>query len=229
MGLFSDLGSGIQINSFWVQMLLAVFCGGILGIEREVTHKPAGIRTNILICVGAALFAAISKETAVFGAASGMNSDPARIAAQVVSGVGFLGAGAIIQSKGNVFGLTTAATIWVVAAIGVAIGMGYGFQAFSTSVIVLAIILSVRFFKWRFFDRKLVYRCKINITENTEELRETLAQLLDRHDLEFKRLGFDEQGSKKSLKLEFSGSKEGYKHFLFDLWALHGVTGVAHR
>lgn len=108
------LGMGIEI-------ITAVLLGGIVGMERQVSNKSAGLRTNILICIGATLYTSVS----LLNLSVGNVADPNRMAAQVVSGIGFLGAGAIIRGQGNVTGLTTAATIWVVAAIGVTIGSGY--------------------------------------------------------------------------------------------------------
>src|SRR3954469_5595569 len=105
------------------KLLLAIILGGAIGLERELKGKPAGLRTNILICMGAALLTDVS---IIIGlTATGQRvGDPARLAAQIVSGVGFLGAGTIMQGSGMVTGLTSAATIWVVAAIGIAIGAG---------------------------------------------------------------------------------------------------------
>src|SRR5512140_1676985 len=100
------------------RLVLAAGLGGAIGLEREYRHKPAGLRTNMLIALGSALFAILSVEV---GASAG---SPDRIAAQVVTGIGFLGAGAILRSGQNVHGLTTAATIWVNAAIGMAAGLG---------------------------------------------------------------------------------------------------------
>ncbi|MEW6197529.1 MAG: MgtC/SapB family protein [Planctomycetota bacterium] len=102
------------------KLLAAVAAGAVIGLERELADKPAGLRTNILICLGAALFALLSVRLAEVGAVV----DRTRIAAQIVTGVGFLGAGAIIQHHNNVIGLTTAATIWAVASVGTAFGAG---------------------------------------------------------------------------------------------------------
>ncbi len=102
------------------RLLAATVAGAVIGLERELADKPAGFRTNIMICVGAALFTLVSEEMAEGRA----TVDPTRIAAQIVTGVGFLGAGAIIQHRGNVLGLTTAATIWSVASVGMALGAG---------------------------------------------------------------------------------------------------------
>ncbi len=101
-----------------IRLLVAATVGGAIGYERERAEKPAGLRTNLLVCVGAALFTILSMN---FGGVS----DPSRIAAAVVIGVGFLGAGTIFRAGERTIGLTTAATVWVVAAIGLAFGAGY--------------------------------------------------------------------------------------------------------
>ncbi len=116
-----------------IKLLLAVLVGGLIGAEREFRDKAAGFRTNIFICVGATLFTIFSAKLAGEG-------DPARIAANVVTGIGFLGAGAILRDGGRVVGLTTAATIWLVAALGMGIGGGqYAFVgvALGAALIVL--------------------------------------------------------------------------------------------
>jgi putative Mg2+ transporter-C (MgtC) family protein len=103
-----------------LKLLAAVLAGGIIGVERELRDKPAGLRTNVLICLGAAFFTMVSVKMTI-----GTVADPTRIAAQIVTGVGFLGAGAILHLESHVVGLTTAATIWVVASIGMAFGAGF--------------------------------------------------------------------------------------------------------
>ena len=108
----------ITFSQTFLRLALAAALGGAIGLEREYRHKPAGLRTNMLISLGSALFSILSVE---LGAGAG---SPDRIAAQVVTGIGFLGAGAILRSGENVHGLTTAATIWVNAAIGMAAGLG---------------------------------------------------------------------------------------------------------
>ncbi|MFL5608887.1 MAG: MgtC/SapB family protein [Gemmatimonadaceae bacterium] len=120
------------------KLALAVFLGGIIGFEREINGKPAGLRTNILICLGATLLMDLSTR---IGLIDGVRiGDPARIAAQVVSGVGFLGAGTIMQSQGMVTGLTSAATIWVVAAIGMTVGAGYYIEGVGAGLIVTFVL-----------------------------------------------------------------------------------------
>ncbi|MDQ2665994.1 MAG: MgtC/SapB family protein [Gemmatimonadota bacterium] len=121
-----------------VKLGLAVLLGGIIGFEREVAGKPAGLRTNILICMGAALLMDVSIR---IGIVNGVRmGDPGRIAAQIVSGVGFLGAGTIMQSQGMVTGLTSAATIWVVAAIGMSVGAGYYVEGIGAGLLVTFVL-----------------------------------------------------------------------------------------
>jgi putative Mg2+ transporter-C (MgtC) family protein len=116
-------------------LVIAVVLGGAIGLERELRGKAAGLRTNILICVGAALFTRLSISVAVDG-----GGDPARIAAQIVTGVGFIGAGTILHSRGHVSGLTSAATIWLVAAIGVAVGAGALVEATGATLLVVLVL-----------------------------------------------------------------------------------------
>ena len=118
-----------------LSLLLAVALGGAIGMERQLAGKPAGLRTNILICVGAALLGDLSVRMGAVG--NGIGPQPAMIAAQVMSGIGFLGAGTIMKEGGTVLGLTSAATIWVVAAIGLALGAGHRLEAAGTATIVL--------------------------------------------------------------------------------------------
>jgi len=117
-----------------LQLALATLLGGLIGLEREFGGKPAGLRTNTLICMGAVLYTSLSLEVA------GGRADPGRIAAQIVTGVGFIGAGTILHARGAVVGLTSAATIWVVAAIGVALGSGHYQEALGTTLFVVAVL-----------------------------------------------------------------------------------------
>ncbi|HVA57322.1 MAG TPA: MgtC/SapB family protein [Gemmatimonadaceae bacterium] len=131
---------------FHVQLLaklvVAVLLGGAIGLEREVAGKPAGLRTNILICVGAALFMHLSIVVGDIGFSPDGHpyGDVTRIAAQIVTGVGFLGAGTIMQARGTIVGLTSAATIWVVAAIGATVGAGFLVEALGAGALVMLVL-----------------------------------------------------------------------------------------
>ena len=127
---------GVVLSSTLARLLLAAVLGGIIGLERQLRHKPAGLRTNMFICFGAAMFTVLSKQLA------GVESDSARIAAQIIPGIGFIGAGSILHAKTSVIGLTTAATLFVVASVGMAAGGGlYLTACFSTVIILLALVV----------------------------------------------------------------------------------------
>lgn len=121
---------------FWSIVGIAVVCGTIIGFERQLRGKPAGIRTSILVCLSSAVFIHLSAVNVGFG-------DPTRVLGQLVSGVGFLGGGVMFARDGLVSGVTTAAVIWVLAAIGAAIGLGHGTDALVLSVVVVAILVGV--------------------------------------------------------------------------------------
>jgi len=124
-----------------LQLGLATLLGGAIGLERELGGKPAGLRTNILICIGSVLYTHLSLAMMRgIGGAIPAGTDTTRVAAQIVTGVGFIGAGTILHARGAVVGLTSAATIWVVAAIGVGLGSGYYLEGVGTTLVVLAVL-----------------------------------------------------------------------------------------
>jgi putative Mg2+ transporter-C (MgtC) family protein len=136
---------------------LAVLLGGAIGLEREISGKPAGLRTNILICVGAALLTDVSIHL-VQGNPSG---DPSRLAAQIITGIGFIGAGTIMQAGGTITGLTSAATIWVVCAIGITVGAGFFFEAVGAGLIVALVLSGLGTVEHRVRRARRVLSCTI--------------------------------------------------------------------
>jgi len=131
----------MNIGSMTLRLLLAVALGGIIGIERETSHKPAGLRTNILICVSSAMMMIVAE---LFSGKDGGGQEVMRVAAGVITGVGFLGAGAIIQARGTVHGLTTASVIWAVAGLGLAVGAGYYLISIVFTAMVVLILVFLR-------------------------------------------------------------------------------------
>ena len=117
------------------ELILAILLGGLVGLEREWRGKPTGLRTTILICLGAVLFTRLSQSTA-FG-----SGDPGRLAAQIITGVGFLGGGAILRTRGTVTGLTSAATMWAVTAVGMTIGVGAHGDAVGVTALLLLVLV----------------------------------------------------------------------------------------
>lgn len=123
----------LDYSQLIVRLLAAAVLGALIGYEREHSHKAAGLRTHMLVCVGSTLITLVS----IYGFPDG---DPTRIASSIITGIGFLGAGAIIVGKGNVKGLTTAATLWMVAGLGLAIGAGFFVGAMVAAVLVMLIL-----------------------------------------------------------------------------------------
>ena len=131
------------------RLLIAAVLGGAIGAERELNDQAAGLRTHMLLTIGACLFTVIS----AYGFRRGVGTDPSRLAAQIVTGIGFLGAGAIIRQGLSVRGLTTAATLWVVAAVGLAAGAGYYSGAVITTAVVLIALWPLRIGVYRMLRR----------------------------------------------------------------------------
>jgi len=140
-----------QVQIFF-QLLLAAILGGLVGLEREYNRKSAGLRTHALVCMGSALFVIISAYS--FSNQIGTSFDPSRVAAGIVMGVGFLGAGIIMHHNGRVEGLTTAAGIWAVAAIGLAVGVKMYLTATVAAVLILGILILLRILEEKVFGNK---------------------------------------------------------------------------
>lgn len=143
-----------------LRLILASIMGAVIGYERQSRHKSAGLRTNILVCLGSCLIMVLSQD--IYSAVVGYtNADPARLAAQVVSGIGFLGAGAIMKEGLTVTGLTTAACLWVVAGVGLAIGCGHYMAALFTTLIVFITLAVISRFD-HIFDSERPVRITIH-------------------------------------------------------------------
>jgi putative Mg2+ transporter-C (MgtC) family protein len=133
----SDLGFQIGVS---------VLCGIVVGVERQLRNKPIGIRTSIMVCLATQVFVRLSGELANETAAY----DPTRVLGQIVTGVGFLGAGVILSKGGAVTGVTSAAVVWTLAAIGSTIGAGRPLEAMMISVVVVVVLIGVRMLEWAF-------------------------------------------------------------------------------
>ena len=167
---------GVVLSSTLARLLLAAILGGIIGLERQMRHKPAGLRTNICICFGAAMFTVLSERLA------GTPADSARIAAQIIPGIGFIGAGSILHAKASVTGLTTAATLFVVASIGMAAGGGlYLTACFATVMILIALVLLGRM--ERAFSLKAFVTTYEVKGRNVDEMLREVNRLLDSEQL----------------------------------------------
>ncbi|MGB9839763.1 MgtC/SapB family protein [Thermovenabulum sp.] len=151
------------------RLLLSIILGGIIGIERESVNRPAGFRTHVLVCVGSTLTMLVS--IFIFEKFRAFTStDPSRIAAQVVSGIGFLGAGTIIRVGPTVKGLTTAASLWTVASIGLAIGCGFYSAAIIATIFTFITLISLTRIEAVFINRRLLYNIYVTVSDKPGQL-----------------------------------------------------------
>lgn len=183
---------------------LASLLGGLVGAEREWTGKWAGLRTHMLIAVGAALLTDVSIQIGMAHSSGSTAWDPGRIAAQVVSGVGFLGAGTIIQARGSVHGLTTAASLWVAAAIGLAVGASFYVEAAVTTVVLLLILRALKP-----LERRFLGHVRSQVLELAPEAGlPDLARLLEGTEVEVEGLTVNRDGERRTVILRYRASDE---------------------
>lgn len=160
-----------DILGFGVKLILAMLCSSIIGIEREAKHRPAGLRTHVIVCIASTLIMAIGIFLKDKYASSAPNMDPVRLAAQIISGIGFLGAGTIIKGKDTVFGLTTAATLWSVACIGITVGAGYYLEAVLATFSILLVLRAINFFETYYQKKHSKYIVSMYIEGPIENLK----------------------------------------------------------
>ena len=166
---------------FIIRLLMAIALGFALGLERELTNKYAGLRTHILVCLGACIFTLLSiyafptfatGDNVDIAQATGIR-DTSRVAAQIVTGIGFIGAGTVLRNGPMVFGLTTAATLWIAASIGMACGAGIFDVAIIATVLSVAVLTLIRIFEKQILPSsgKLVRRCKMTVYLNINDVK----------------------------------------------------------
>ena len=166
---------------FIIRLFMAIALGFALGLERELTNKYAGLRTHILVCLGACIFTLLSiyafptfatGDNVDIAQATGIR-DTSRVAAQIVTGIGFIGAGTVLRNGPMVFGLTTAATLWIAASIGMACGAGIFDVAIIATVLSVAVLTLIRIFEKQILPSsgKLVRRCKMTVYLNINDVK----------------------------------------------------------
>jgi putative Mg2+ transporter-C (MgtC) family protein len=213
------------LTQYWPSILiagklgLAVLCGGVIGFERELSRKAAGLRTNVLICLGATLFMIVSRH--ISGGAP--YTDPARLAAQVVAGIGFLGAGVILQSRGSITGLTTAATIFVVAAVGITIGEGLFTLAIFSTTLIMIVLVVLRKVERALIKRKRLFHYTLD-TRDPAELLDALLDLLERERIHLEDFDVKDLHDKgHEVRLSVVTSLDGNRRLLKSLPRLGGA------
>jgi putative Mg2+ transporter-C (MgtC) family protein len=199
-----------------LRLVLALALGGIIGLEREASHKPAGLRTHIMICLSGAMMMILSE--LLLAGNQGLTGDLLRVAAAVIMGMGFIGAGTIIQSEGTVHGLTTASTLWTVSALGLVVGAGRYLIAVIFSALVLGALVVFRRIEETHL-KKALYHYQIKIKDSPDILI-NLRKLIFHLGLKLAELNLKKERNVFNVTLAFSSSEEKEREFnqsLFDM------------
>jgi putative Mg2+ transporter-C (MgtC) family protein len=209
-------------SHFLARLLLAAVLGGIIGMERQLKRRPAGLRTHMLICVGAALFTILSEELA-----AGFTADRTRIASQIIPGIGFIGAGSILRARGSVTGLTTAATIFVVASIGMACGGGlYWLAVFSALLIVVCLAVLGRL-ETQFNLKSQVMHYSIESERSADEILDQVTTLMDERGKEMQDMRLRRLNGKKKIVFSVEGTHSEQEELLERLKQSPGLQNIS--
>lgn len=215
-----------------LRLLLAIVLGGLIGFEREQNSHAAGFRTHILVCLGSALIMLLS----VYGFSAFVDEpnvrvDPARLAAQVISGIGFLGAGTILRNGMSISGLTTAASLWVVAAIGLSVGAGFYFASVLACIMVLISLWVLNIVEKKFFKNKKVHLIKITALDQPGSLG-LISSALSSKGIDIRKVMMEEMDSEDLKKISISLTVKIPKPALIaptleEIRQIKGISGVA--
>lgn len=224
--------SGLSVETWLFRILLAVVLGGLVGFEREYHGRAAGLRTHILVCLGSALvtLACMGLLAAEITAGSAIRSDPARIAAGVITGIGFLGGGVIMRTRDQVRGLTTAASIWFIAGLGVIIGLGFTTIAVTTTIIEQITLIGLAYFEGfipSFYYRDLLVTASGN---NLETVEKACRAVLNEFNIKIHDMECELTPANNQLKVIFHLQLRGKKvhaEIIRRLSALDGINQIA--
>jgi putative Mg2+ transporter-C (MgtC) family protein len=217
---FPQPALGNLFSKMLARLVLAAILGGIVGLERELKHRPAGLRTNMFICFGAAMFTVLSIELA-------QGNEATRIASQIIPGIGFIGAGSILRDKGGVTGLTTAATIFVVASIGMACGGGlYLLAIFATVLLFLALrVLGWMERQWNL--KPLIMNYSVVTDKPAQEIVGEINQALEDQDKELSSLRLSKIDGKERVVFSVGARRSEHSDLLDRLRQSPNLGNVA--
>ena len=219
----------LHFGEVLVRVVLAGLLGGAIGAEREIREREAGLRTHMLVAVGAALFTIVSAYAwgdFEFSTREGITFDPTRIAAQIVTGIGFLGAGAIIRQGLSVRGLTTAASLWVVAAIGMASGAGYYTAAVITTVVVLVSLWPLRIIAHRAFERIRPGELRLEVELKPNQSPAVLLTALEPRGVAVRSFEVEDARDRRRVVLDVRITDGRFETVTAELMRLEEVIGV---
>jgi putative Mg2+ transporter-C (MgtC) family protein len=206
-----------DIGTVFGRLLIAAILGGVIGWERERRGRPAGLRTHLLVCIGVTLMMLVSEHIFVnyqgYKNDSILRIDPARIAAQVVTGIGFLGAGTIIRSRASIRGLTTAASLWLVAGIGLAVGSGFILPAAFATVIAIATLILIPFAERRMKRDK--YRTIKMLITGQEHFLDDITHILEKNSIKLQNYKFEKDIQKNEIMYDINVKYKDEKTLLF--------------
>lgn len=205
-----------------LKLLLAVALGGLIGLERESSHKPAGFRTNILICIGATMMMVLSG--LIFQGKEGIENHFSRIAAGVITGIGFIGAGTIIQAGGIVVGLTTAATLWAVAGLGLVIGAGYYWVAIIFAAVIILTLIIFRQIEGQYL-KSSIYKYSL-ITKYSKDILLNIKRIALHEGLKFRELNLKKEGSTSVIDFSFQATDEKEQKFNQSILGLEEILEI---
>ncbi len=210
------------LSEYVMRLVVALLIGGAIGLEREFKGKPAGMRTNMLICVGSCLLMILSIEIARSAARV---ADPGRIASQVVAGIGFLGAGTIMRSRFHIAGLTTAATIWALSAIGLAVGAGYLLLSVIVAFIITITLVFIGYIESRLDMKRSYHVVQVSLERGEGVIREVMV-LFTAMKLSSDALEITRSGDVWHATFEYAASHDRHRELVEKLSASPGVRGV---
>ncbi len=216
---FSRLEQMLLTGGAAARLLLAAGLGCAIGIDREYHHRPSGLRTNVLICFGSAMFTFLSAIIA------GDGGNRAQIASNIVQGIGFLGAGLILHNRDRVSGLTSAASVWAVASIGMACGAGLYFPAIFATIVVLVVLELVRVLEYR--GNLKLYSSTYEVRGfDVEKLTVAILHVMDRENRHMDALENDPVGELQRLSFSISATHRLHRRLLNELKAAPGIDDV---
>ena len=215
-----------------IRILVSIILGSLIGFEREITNKSAGLRTQIMVCLGSCIFTILS----IYGFSTAVTlyplGDPSRVAAQIITGIGFIGAGTVLRQGLTVTGLTTASTLWIVAAIGMACGCGKISIAVISTVLAVAILVLIRIFEVKIMPKNLKHMRKVKLSfickyseyeEVYKKINEIFPEVLD-----YNHKTVDDEGD--SLKINakvFCNEKSPVMHIYKQLEDMKNLKSVS--
>lgn len=219
----------IPAHEIILRLVLAAVIGGIIGFEREIHGRAAGFRTQLIVCVAAVLIMVVSENYYFYihDLDQSLRIDPARISAGAIIGIGFLGAGVIIKSGFAVRGLTTAASIWIVSAIGLAIGGGLYLEAIATAVITILALIALRVIERNI--RVLRYKIVSVSTPVMENSEEKIMSILSSHNLNIHSINYEKNRAKGEITFNITVStrhKDDIKRLFHELGSAEFITNL---